>query len=97
CGADAVPYFPVFNPVTQAKKFDPRGEYIRRWIAEIADLPTKWIFSPSQAPAEFLKDAGVELGRTYPEPIVGLIASRQRALAAYEKTKSRRPAFPRKR
>lgn len=87
CGADAAPYFRVFNPVTQTTKFDPNGDYIRRWLPELARLPARWIASPAQAPAIELDRAGVVLGRTYPEPIVSLIASRHSALDAYQAIK----------
>ncbi|MCG8448807.1 MAG: FAD-binding domain-containing protein, partial [Pirellulales bacterium] len=88
CGADAAPYFRVFNPVTQAEKFDPDGAYIRRWVPELRELPTPAVFAPWQAKAEVLQEAGVALGKTYPEPIVDLAEGRQRALAAYETIKS---------
>jgi deoxyribodipyrimidine photo-lyase len=82
-GADAAPYFRIFNPVTQGRKFDPSGDYTRRHVPELAHLPEKYLFSPWQAPASVLKQAGVELGETYPEPIVDLSTSRQRALDAF--------------
>jgi deoxyribodipyrimidine photo-lyase len=83
CGADAAPYFRVFNPVLQGEKFDPDGFYVRRWVPELAQLPARVIHQPwSAAPLE-LKAAGVELGRTYPEPIIDHKVGRERALAAY--------------
>lgn len=88
CGADAAPYFRVFNPVTQSKKFDAEGEYIRRWLPELAKLSNRHIHEPWAAPREVLTQAGVELGKNYPEPMVDLKASRQRALAAYDQTKT---------
>lgn len=87
CGADAAPYFRIFNPVTQGEKFDPNGDYVRRFVPEIASLPTKHLHAPWQAPAETLKAAGITLGKTYPHPIVDLKASRAEALAAYDKVK----------
>ncbi|WP_182201428.1 cryptochrome/photolyase family protein [Paraliobacillus salinarum] len=87
-GYDASPYFRIFNPITQGEKFDPHGHYVRRWVPEIADLPTKYLFSPWTAPAEVLEEAGIELGQTYPEPIVDHKASRERALAAYQDMKN---------
>jgi deoxyribodipyrimidine photo-lyase len=87
CGADAAPYFRVFNPVLQAEKADPQGDYIRRWVPELAKLPTKWIREPWQAPAETLAAAGVELGRNYPRPMVDHHEARDAALAAYERIK----------
>ena len=82
CGADAAPYFRIFNPVTQGEKFDPSGEYIRRYIPEIAALPDKYLYAPWTAPEDVLVDAGVTLGETYPHPIVDLKQSREAALAA---------------
>jgi deoxyribodipyrimidine photo-lyase len=82
-GADAAPYFRVFNPVLQGEKFDPTGEYVRRWVPELAALSDACIHSPWEAPAPLLRAAGVELGKTYPRPIVGLAEGRTRALAAF--------------
>lgn len=82
-GADAAPYFRVFNPVTQGKKFDPNGDYVRRYVPEIASLPDSHLHNPWEASADILATAGIELGRDYPEPIVDLKASRERALAAF--------------
>jgi deoxyribodipyrimidine photo-lyase len=74
-GTDAAPYFRVFNPTTQAKKFDPDGVYIRRWVPELADVPTTEIHEPS----------GV---RGYPAPIVDHATERTEALARYEEVRS---------
>jgi deoxyribodipyrimidine photo-lyase len=83
CGADAAPYFRVFNPILQGEKFDPDGAYVRRWVPELARLPASLIHQPwSAAPLE-LASAGVTLGTTYPAPIVDHRAGRERALAAY--------------
>jgi deoxyribodipyrimidine photo-lyase len=82
CGADASPYFRIFNPAIQGAKFDPEGHYVRRWVPELARMPDHWIHRPWQAPAEVLAEAGVELGRTYPRPMVAHEAARRRALAA---------------
>lgn len=87
CGADAAPYFRIFNPVTQGQKFDPDGSYIRRFIPEIARLPDKYLFSPWEAPEHILKKAGIKLGVTYPEPIVGLKTSHDAALQAFQSLK----------
>jgi len=84
CGADAAPYFRIFNPVLQGKKFDPEGIYVRRYVPELAQLPDKYIHSPWEAPPEVLHAAGVSLGDNYPQPIVSLKSSRQRALAAFK-------------
>ncbi len=82
CGADAAPYFRMFNPVLQGKKFDPDGDYVRRWVPELARLPSRWIHSPWQAPPAELSAAGVELGRTYPARVVDHAWARDRALDA---------------
>jgi len=87
CGADAAPYFRVFNPVLQGRKFDPDGAYTRRFVPELAGLPDRWLLAPWEAPPAALRAAGVELGRTYPRPVVDLAASRQRALAAYAESR----------
>ena len=83
CGADAAPYFRIFNPITQGVKFDPDGHYIRRYLPELANLPDAYLCSPWEAPAEILAGAGVRLGETYPKPIVDVKASREAALAAF--------------
>lgn len=82
CGVDAQPWFRVFNPIGQGEKFDPDGAYVRRWVPELAKLGNKWIHHPWDAPAEDLRRAGVELGRTYPHPIVDHAEARARFLAA---------------
>lgn len=87
CGADAAPYFRIFNPVTQGQKFDPDGDYIRRFIPEIASLPDKYLFSPWDAPESVLKVADIAIGITYPKPIVDLKTSRQAALEAFQSLK----------
>lgn len=86
-GADAAPYFRIFNPMTQGEKFDPDGHYVRRWVPELKDLPTKYLFAPFEADKETLETAGVRLGDTYPEPIVDHARARQAALDGYEAVK----------
>lgn len=83
CGADAAPYFRIFNPVTQGQKFDPDGNYVRRFVPEIARLPNKFLHNPWQAPGDALARAGIKLGTDYPYPMVDLKASRERALDAF--------------
>jgi deoxyribodipyrimidine photo-lyase len=83
CGADAAPYFRIFNPVSQGKKFDPDGTYVRRWVPELQGLSNDYIHDPSSAPESVLKSAGVALGRSYPEPLVRHSAARIAALRAY--------------
>ena len=83
CGADAAPYFRIFNPVTQGEKFDPDGAYICRYVPELKNLPPPYLFSPWTAPEQVLEKAGVELGKHYPHPIVDLKKSREEALKAF--------------
>lgn len=87
CGADAAPYFRIFNPVTQGKKFDSDGEYVRQYIPELSQLPNQYLFSPWEAPQEALDEAGIRLGKDYPHPIVDLKESREQALKAFESLK----------
>lgn len=84
CGADAAPYFRIFNPVLQGEKFDVDGAYVKRWVPELSQLPSKYIHQPWGASKEILNDAGVVLGESYPKPIVDLKQTRDEALAAYE-------------
>ncbi len=86
-GADASPFFRVFNPVLQGEKFDKSGDYVRSFVPEIARLPDKFIHRPFDAPADVLRKAGVELGKTYPHPIVNHAEARDRALGAYDAVK----------
>jgi deoxyribodipyrimidine photo-lyase len=90
CGADAAPYFRIFNPVSQGEKFDPKGDYVRRWTPELARLPATWIHKPWEAPPSVLQEAGVKLGHTYPLPIIGHAAARIRALNALNMMKTQR-------
>ena len=88
CGADAAPYFRIFNPVRQGERFDPEGHYVRRWVPELRALPDKYLHSPWSAPEQVLREAGVRLGDTYPRPLVDLATSRKDALAAYQDIRS---------
>ncbi len=81
CGCDAQPYFRIFNPVTQGKKFDPDGEYVRRWVPELGRMPARFIHHPWEAPDDVLRRAGVRLGETYPGPVVEHRFARERFLA----------------
>ncbi|MBY0461969.1 MAG: DNA photolyase family protein [Alphaproteobacteria bacterium] len=83
CGADAAPYFRIFNPITQGEKFDPEGNYTRHFVPELANMPNKYLFRPWQAPVDILERAGVVLGYNYPKPIINLEFSRHRALEAF--------------
>lgn len=87
-GADAAPYFRIFNPVTQGETFDPQGVYVRRWVPEIARLPDRYIHRPFEADPAVLAAAGSTLGTTYPRPIVDHKAARQRALEAFAALKA---------
>jgi deoxyribodipyrimidine photo-lyase len=87
CGADAAPYFRVFNPVSQAEKFDPEGAYVRHWVPELARVPDRWIHRPWSAPVDVLNAAAVRLGATYPRPIVNHEEARRAALSAWETIK----------
>ena len=82
-GADAAPYFRIFNPILQGEKFDPDGAYVRRWVRELADMPAKYIHKPWQAPAALTEDAGAAPDAAYPPPIVDHATARQAALDAY--------------
>ena len=86
-GTDAAPYFRVFNPVTQGKKFDPDGNYVKRFVPELKKMPLKYLFNPWEAPLSVLDKAGVKLGTTYPKPIVDLKESRLAALEAFSRLK----------
>lgn len=85
CGTDAAPYFRIFNPVRQSEKFDPDGDYIRRWVPELRMLPNDSIHEPWKADSLTLQLANVTIGRDYPAPIVDLGETRQRALDAYQR------------
>ena len=88
CGADAAPYFRIFNPVLQSEKFDSEGAYIRQWVPELATVPADTIHAPWAAKPARLAQAGLRLDRDYPLPVIELAASRDRALAAYQELKA---------
>ncbi|MCO5063500.1 MAG: DNA photolyase family protein [Rhizobiaceae bacterium] len=87
-GADAAPYFRIFNPVLQGEKFDPKGEYVRTYVPELSELPDHLVHQPWEAPAALLEKAGIVLGKNYPAPIVDHAAARAQALAAYQHVKN---------
>ncbi|MBD3267222.1 deoxyribodipyrimidine photo-lyase [bacterium] len=90
CGADAAPYFRIFNPVLQGEKFDPQGHYVRKWVPELAGLPNKLLHKPWEASPTALAEAGIELGETYPRPIVDHKEARADALRAYDTIKKKK-------
>ncbi|MDX1710006.1 MAG: deoxyribodipyrimidine photo-lyase [Rhodovibrionaceae bacterium] len=91
-GADAAPYFRIFNPVSQGERFDPEGAYVRQWVPELRGLPDGYIHKPWDAPADVLERAGVRLGKDYPERLVDHKQARRRALDAYETIKKDKAA-----
>ena len=86
-GADAAPYFRIFNPVIQGFKFDENGKYTKKFIPELKNIPNKFLFNPWECPKEILEKVGIKLGDNYPKPIVDLKNSRNDALLAYQKIK----------
>lgn len=91
CGADAAPYFRIFNPVLQGEKFDADGAYVTRFVPELAKLPKKYLHKPWEAPADVLEDARLKLGQDYPVPIVDRKQARARALEAFQSIKTEKP------
>ena len=83
-GTDAAPYFRIFNPILQGKKFDPTGKYIRRWIPELANVPDKFIHTPWEMPLDIQSQVNIIIGKDYPKPIVDHAEARERALIAYK-------------
>lgn len=88
CGADAAPYFRIFAPVLQGRKFDAAGDYVRRWVPELARLPAANLHAPWAAPAAVRAEAGVRLGENYPYPIVDHATARAAALAAFRQLRA---------
>lgn len=87
CGADAAPYFRIFNPILQGEKFDKDGNYIKMWVPELKNLSASYIHAPWKAPESVLEEAGIKMGKSYPMPIVDHGMARDRALAIYKKLK----------
>ena len=87
-GTDAAPYFRIFNPVTQGKKFDPSGDYIKRFIPELRKVPVKYLFEPWLCPENISEEIGFKIGRDYPKPVVDVKDSRQKALEAFSSLKN---------
>ena len=88
CGADAAPFFRIFNPIAQGEKFDREGTYVKRWVPELAQVPSRSIHAPWRAPDHVLRTAGLTLGLDYPEPIIDHAYARQRALDALQQSKA---------
>ena len=84
CGADASPYFRIFNPILQGQKFDPNGDYVREFIPELKKIPTKYIHNPWQMPLIDQENYKFKIGKNYPSPIVDLKETRERALSAFK-------------
>jgi deoxyribodipyrimidine photo-lyase len=89
CGADAAPYFRIFNPILQGEKFDPQGTYVRKWVPELAKLPDEFIHQPWEAPSLILHASKITLDENYPAPIVEHTKARQRALGALSKVRGK--------
>ncbi len=87
CGVDPAPYFRIFNPVAQGERFDPKGRYVRRWVPELSRMPDRFLHRPFEADPGVLAQAGVSLGKDYPQPLVEHKAARERALAAYDRAR----------
>jgi deoxyribodipyrimidine photo-lyase len=88
-GTDAAPYFRVFNPVLQGKKHDPQGDYVRRWVPELARVPDGFIHEPWRMPDDVQREVGCVVGKDYPLPIVDHAQARERALAAYAQARGK--------
>ena len=83
CGVDAAPYFRIFNPVSQGKKFDPAGDYIKQWIPELTNFPTRYIHEPWNAPDKVLQEIDIVVGKDYPRPILDIASTRKQSLDNY--------------
>jgi deoxyribodipyrimidine photo-lyase len=91
-GSDPQPWFRIFNPVLQGRRFDPDGTWVRRWLPELAPLPDRFIHAPWEMPDDVAAEVGVTIGRDYPRPIIGLAEGRERALAVFKATSERSAA-----
>uniref|UniRef100_A0A7C5VK33 Deoxyribodipyrimidine photo-lyase n=1 Tax=Fervidobacterium thailandense TaxID=1008305 RepID=A0A7C5VK33_9BACT len=89
CGADAAPYFRIFNPVLQGKRFDPSGEYVKKWVPELRSLPSEYVHAPWEAPKIVLRSVGFELGKDYPLPMLPIEESRNKALSIFKQLSKR--------
>ena len=89
CGADAAPYFRIFNPVRQGQRFDPEGAYVKRWLPELRELPQRFIHCPWEMSDAEQTHCGVRIGRDYPEPVVDLKRSREQALEAFRQMRNK--------
>jgi deoxyribodipyrimidine photo-lyase len=89
CGADAAPFFRIFNPTRQSQRFDPNGLYIRKWVPELSKLPTKYIHEPWLAPSDVLLNSNIVMGYNYPHPIVDHSVTRKYALDCFKKLKNK--------
>jgi deoxyribodipyrimidine photo-lyase len=87
-GTDATPYFRIFNPILQGKKFDPAGKYIKKWVPELRNVPSSYIHEPWLMPLDLQEQIGVRIGRDYPQRIVDRAVARERTLNAYNQAKS---------
>ncbi|PIP79715.1 MAG: hypothetical protein COW84_08875 [Gammaproteobacteria bacterium CG22_combo_CG10-13_8_21_14_all_40_8] len=88
CGTDCALFFRIFNPITQGEKFDAKGEYTRKFVPELTNMPDEYLFKPWLAPKYILQQANVEPGKNYPLPVVNIQLSRTQALEAYQQIKS---------
>jgi deoxyribodipyrimidine photo-lyase len=88
-GTDAAPYFRIFNPVLQGRRYDPMGTFVRRWIPELAQVPDRHVHAPWEMPAATQKQCGCRIGHDYPAPIVDHKEARTLTLAAYRKARER--------
>tara|TARA_A100000164_G_C21183124_1_gene441485 strand:- start:87 stop:485 length:399 start_codon:yes stop_codon:yes gene_type:complete len=89
CGADAAPYFRIFNPILQGEKFDSEGEYIKKWIPSLKSVPKKYIHKPWELDADTAKKINFDIERDYYKPIVDHKMARDKALIAFKELKSK--------